>query len=188
MTRVLVAALAAVSLLQLAACKRAEPEAKPSTTAKDTTSETLATAIAGAPGLSTFAAGLKDIGLSGALDGAAPYTLFAPDDDAFGKLGKPGAALRQPEQRAVMAEIIRDHTVPGYLTPRDIEASIKAHQGKPVVMRTVGDGQLTFASKGGQLTIASADGVTAQVAGEPVRASNGAAIPIDTVLRKLPAG
>lgn len=188
MIRTFIAAITAASLVPLGACKRVEPESQPAATGSSTADRTLAGAIAAAPQMKNFAGALKDTGLAGALDGAAPYTLLAPVDAAFSRLGQPAVELRKPEHQAAMAEILRDHVIPGYLTPRDIQASIAANDGKPVKMRTAGDGQVTFTRDGETLTITSADGVTGRIAGEPLRASNGAAIPIDTVLRKLAEG
>lgn len=189
MIKGLIAALAAASLVPLAACKKVEggSEAATQSGEADISSKTLAAAVSSTPGMSTVASALKDTGLASVFDGSAPYTLLAPDDDAFGKLGDAGRALKTPEQLAVMAAILREHVVPGFLTTADIQAAITANKGQPVKMRTVGEGSLSFALKGDDITVTSPDGTTARLAGAPLRASNGVAIPVDSVLKKLPA-
>jgi hypothetical protein len=76
--------------------------------------------------------------------------------------------------------------VGGYLTPTSIQTSIDANHGKPLKLRTTGDGEVTFSRKGKTLTVTSSDGIVATLAGTPILAGNGAALPIDTMLKKLP--
>lgn len=148
--------------------------------------QTLASSIGSAPGLKTFGTALKDTGIATVFDGTAAYTVFAPTDDAFGKLGDAGKALMQPEQKAALAEVLRDHVVPGYLTPQDIDGALAAAKGKPVKMPTMGKGSLTFARSGEAITVTSADGAVAKFDGQPLLAGNGVAIPVDTVLVAAP--
>src|SRR5690606_2675136 len=104
--------------------------------------------------LSVVAAALGDSGLAQVFDGAGSYTIFAPNDAAFDALGETGAALREPGQRAAMAAVLRDHIVPGYLTPTDIEAAIEA-QGGSVKVETMGDHSLTFSRADGGVRVTS---------------------------------
>ena len=187
MRREHLALLAAVALLPLAACgqKKADADGPAASSAK-ISSGTLAGEIGNAAGMSTVAGALKGTGLAGILDGSAPYTLLAPDDDAFGALGEAGAALKAPENSAAMAEVLKSHILPGYLTVADIDAAIKKAQGKPVKMTTMDGAEVTFARKGEDLTVTAADGSTAKVDGKELAASNGVAIPLDAVLKKVP--
>ena len=121
-------------------------------------------------------------------DGSAPYTLLAPDDDAFGALGETGKTLQAPENGAAMAAILRDHILPGYLTVADIEAALKASGGDPVTMKTMGGKVLSFTREGEALVVSTPDGARAKVDGAALRASNGVVIPLDAVLRKLATG
>jgi uncharacterized surface protein with fasciclin (FAS1) repeats len=181
------AALAAAMLVQVSACDRAGPEAEPSAAAeKGGELPTLGSVVASAPSLSTFATALKDAELDKALDGAAPYTVLAPTNAAFASLGPAAAELKKPERREAVADMIREHVIPGYLTPDEIETSMARQGGKPVTMRTAGEGQVTFAKHGDGLTITGSNGREARIAGATLRAGNGAAIPIDTVLQTLP--
>jgi uncharacterized surface protein with fasciclin (FAS1) repeats len=136
--------------------------------------------------MSTLAGALKGTGLNSVFDGAAPYTLLAPEDDAFGALGETGKMLIAPENGAAMAQVLRAHVLPGYMTVADIDAAMTKAKGKPVKITTMAGGEVTFTRTGDALTVTAADGSTAKVSGKEVAASNGVAIPVDAVLKKVP--
>lgn len=179
-----VAALAA--LLLAAACSSETTPEPGASGAVGKSGGTVASALSDARGMSVLVQGLKETGLVSVFDGPASYTVLAPGDDAFGSLGDAGTALRKPDQRAALAAVLRGHVLPGYTTPKDIEAAIAAARGKPVKMPTMDNSTVTFAKQGDTLTVTSADGVTARFDGQPVLSGNGVAIPIDTVLRAVP--
>jgi uncharacterized surface protein with fasciclin (FAS1) repeats len=166
---------AVLGVLLLAACSgEAEEEALP-----EPSTETLAEMVSGAGDLSVVSATLEDAGLAQVFDGVAAYTLLAPHDAAFESLGEAGETLRSPEQRAAMVAVLRDHIVPGYLTPADIAKAIAADDDGQVAMRTMGGHTLTFASDDGTVTATGEDGSTVRFAGEALLAGNGVAIPVD---------
>jgi uncharacterized surface protein with fasciclin (FAS1) repeats len=174
--------LATAGALALQGCSggdSAESEAPEVSTA------TLAALIMEADGLSTVSGVIGDAGLAHVFDGAAAYTLLAPQDSAFEALGEAGEELRSDEQRAAMVAILRDHIVPGYLTPEDIGKAIEAADDGNIQMRTMGDHVLTFTGDEDAITVSAEDGATARFAGEPLLGSNGVAIPLDGVLRKV---
>ena len=184
-TKVLSALAAAAGALMLPACSGETDEAGDSAAA--VSNETLASVIEDADGLSVVSAVLGDAGLAQVFDGAASYTLFAPQDGAFDALGEAGEDLRSPEQRAAMVAILRDHIVPGYLTPDDIGNAIEAADDGSVEMRTMGAHTLTFTGEGETITVTGEDGASARFAGDALRASNGVAIPLDGVLKRIAA-
>jgi uncharacterized surface protein with fasciclin (FAS1) repeats len=172
----------AAAALTLHGCSRddaAEDEAA------EVSNETLAALIAEADDLSTVAGVIGDAGLAQVFDGAASYTLLAPRDSAFEALGEAGAELRSAEQRPAMVAILRDHIVPGYLTPQDIARAVEAADDGSVEMRTMGDHVVTFTGEGDAITVTAEDGATAKFAGEALHGSNGVAIPLDGVLREV---
>lgn len=177
------ASLAALALLAMPACS-ADEDGEPATA--EPSEGTLAEAISGADGLSAVTSALGDTGLAQVFDGAGSYTLFAPDDAAFEALGENGEALREPDQRAVMAAVLRDHIVAGYLTPEDIEAALES-QGGSVEVETMGDNRLTFTRAGDGIRVTSENGASAMLSGTALKASNGVAIPLDGVLKTLEA-
>lgn len=180
------AALAvAAALLPLAACSNdGDKEASDKTASAEPSGDTLAGALSKQDYLSTVSAALRETGLSQTFDSAGSYTIFAPTNEAFGKLGDAAKALQQPDQRAVLTAVLRDHIVPGYLTPDDIGTAVDA-QGGRVKVQTMGDHKLTFTRDGKGYRVDAEDGSSARIAGNATTASNGVAIPIDGVLKKL---
>lgn len=180
-----ITALAIALLLPLAACgdSKDEDAAKVGAPASD---GTLASVVTRAPGLAVVSGGLKRTGLANVFDGAAPYTLLAPDDDAFGAMGPAGAELQQPENTAALADILRDHILPGYVTVADIDSALKAANGEAVRMKTMGDAEVSFDREGEALVVTAPDGSRAKIDGSALTASNGVVLPLDAVLRKLP--
>lgn len=183
--RALGTALAATALLALAGCGKSETKPGAAQPSPTTSSKTLAAALADNSQLSTVSGALRDAGLAQVFDGAAPYTVLAPQNAAFDKLGAPGAELKKPEQRAAMVAILRDHIIPGYLTPRDISAAIDRAAGNGAKMKTMGGHVVTFTKSGETITATQEDGAKANLVGEPALAGNGVALPIDGVLKKL---
>ena len=168
--------------LALAACS-SEPGEAPATEATDR--DTVAQAIASAGNLSTLSGALTDAQLAGVLDGSGSYTIFAPTDEAFAALGESGQLLLEVEQRPLLVGLMREHIVPGHITPDAIRQAIDA-EGGPVTMTTMGGGSLTFSREGDAISV-SRDGTnSATFASEGTEAGNGVVIPIDAAL--IPQG
>lgn len=182
-SRLPMAAFAALALVTLPACSNDETTEQ---AAEEPTDDTLATAISDAEGLTIVAGALGESGLAQVFDGAGSYTIFAPNDAAFEALGETGAALREPGQSAAMTAVLRDHIVPGYLTPTDIGAALDA-QGGSVKVETMGDHTLTFTRADGGIRVTSNDGSAAMLTGDALKARNGVAIALDGVLKKVDA-
>jgi uncharacterized surface protein with fasciclin (FAS1) repeats len=180
------ALLAAVAAsLMLPACSGGNEEKGADGATAEVSNDTLAKEIADADNLSVVSGALGDAGLAAVFDNAAAYTIFTPEDSAFDALGDPGKQLREPAQRPALIAILRDHIVPGYLTPEDISNAIDVADDKKVKMRTMGGHTLTFTSQGNAITVTNEDGSSAKFAGNALRASNGVAIPLDGVLKKV---
>ena len=183
--RAMVLTLGALALVPLAGCNKAAD--KTDATATEPGAATLTAAITAAPGMSTAAAALKSTGLGTVFDGTAPYTVLVPQDDAFGALGDAGARLKAPENGAAMAAVLKAHVLPGYMTVADIGAALTRAKGKPVRMTTMAGSEVTFTRSGEAIAVTAADGSTAKVSGSELTAGNGVAIPVDAVLKKIPA-
>ena len=177
--------LGAVALVPLAGCDQSRD--KTAATSTEPGAATLTAAIGGAPGMSTVAAAIKSTGLATVFDGTAPYTLLVPQDDAFGALGETASRLKAPENGAAMAAVIKAHVLPGYMTVADIRAALTKAKGKPVRMTTMAGSEVSFTRSGDALTVTAADGSVAKVSGSELTAGNGVAIPVDAVLKKIPA-
>ena len=78
------------------------------------------------PSLSTLVAAVKAAGLVDTLSGPGPFTVFAPDNDAFNKL-PPGTVdtLVKPENKADLTKILTYHVVAGKMDSKAIAKAIK---------------------------------------------------------------
>ncbi len=115
-------------------------------------------------------AAVRAAGLADDLGADGPFTLLAPTDEAFDKLGaRKLKSLLQPENKAALAEVLKYHVIPGRVTARQAVASgeAKTLQGARVEVK-IADGRLEI---GG-----------ARVAATDLAASNGIIHVIDSVL------
>ncbi|MBX7496663.1 fasciclin domain-containing protein [Qipengyuania sp. 6B39] len=179
------AAVAMLALPLVSACSQAEEGEQQTSETRDEGTLTLGSALGAQDDMDTLRSALTTSELSGLLDGPASYTLLAPNDPAFEKLGEAGSELLAEEQKPLLLALLRDHLLPGHLTPETIASAIDANGG-PVTMTTLGEGEVTFAKQGDTLTVSLGDGDQATVVGTAIAANNGVVIPLDTVLR--PAG
>ena len=94
----------------------------------------------------TLLAAVEAAGLVGTLKGEGPFTVFAPNDDAFKRLpAETLKSLLKPENKNQLAAILTYHVVPGRVLARDAFALSNAE--------TVNGQQLDITNKGGRLSI-----------------------------------
>lgn len=177
------AAIALASLPLVAACSKVEDD-NPQTETKDDGTITLAAALAAEDNMGKLRSALTQSELAGLLDGPASYTVLAPTDSAFEALGEEGKTIFDQEQQPMLIALLRDHLVPGHLTPETIAKAI-ADRGGPVTMTTLGEGEVTFTQGDQVINVTMPGGAKATITGTSIAANNGVVIPIDTVL--LPA-
>ncbi|UAB77778.1 fasciclin domain-containing protein [Erythrobacter sp. SCSIO 43205] len=178
---------AAVSVLALAACA-GETETD-DTMADDTMMAdeasapgTIVDVAAGDETFSTLVAAVNAADLGATLSGTGPYTVFAPTNDAFGKLPEGTVETLTTEQTDKLAGILTYHVVEGAIDAATLTTAIEAagEGGHPVP--TVGGGTLTATIADGAVVLTDATGGTATVTATDVEASNGVIHIIDTVL------
>ena len=175
----------------LGACssqKSADTEAKPlaaAAAAVKPADKAVPDALDDTDGMQTVAEALKETGLKSVFEGKGSYTLLAPEDASFEKLGDAGKALTGGPDHAALAALLKDHIVPGYLTPDDIGAAIAASKKGSVEMTTMGGTRLTFSKAGDGIRIAAPDGATATIDGAPVAGKASSALPIQGVLKTV---
>jgi uncharacterized surface protein with fasciclin (FAS1) repeats len=77
-----------------------------------------------AGGFSTLLAAVETAGLTDALRGPGPFTIFAPTDDAFGQLDQGLLeALLRAENRTQLQSVLKYHVIPGRLSLREAFSS-----------------------------------------------------------------
>jgi len=130
----------------------------------------------------TLVAAVKAAGLVETLQGAGPFTVFAPTNEAFDKLPKGTVDnLVKPENKATLTKILTYHVIAGNYDGKAIADLIKAGNGK-AMLKTVSGGTLTFWMKGPKLMLTDEKGNMAAVTIKNVYQSNGVIHVIDTVL------
>jgi transforming growth factor-beta-induced protein len=129
-----------------------------------------------APNLTTVVAALKAASLVEALQGAGPFTVFAPDNTAFTKLPAGTVeTLLKPENKATLQSVLTYHVVAGKYLVADLT------DGQ--VLTTLNGQKLTVIKKDGKVSLqTTTTGNIAALSTADVVQSNGIAHIIDTVL------
>src|SRR6266487_2543464 len=106
----------------------------------------------------TLVAAVKAAGLVETLEGAGPFTVFAPTNEAFAKLPAGTVdTLVKPENKATLTSILTYHVVAGTMTSKDIAKAIKAGHGSATLTTVQGE-PLTATMKMGKLMLTDAKG------------------------------
>lgn len=184
---------AAIAVLLLAGCGKAEAPGETATVAGEETAAadarsamaaggTIADNLTASPNHRSLAAAVTQAGLAPTLGGAGPFTLFAPTDAAFIQVPPVTRdGWMRPAQQAVLAGVVNYHVIPGRLTAADLAAKIAEGGGKAVL--TTASGQELTATKGGDaILLTSSSGNKAMVTAGDVDQSNGVIHVIDAVL------
>ena len=130
----------------------------------------------------TLVAAVKAAGLAETLSGPGPFTVFAPTNDAFGKLPAGTVdTLVQPAQKTQLTGILTYHVVPGRVTAADLTRQIQAGNGS-ATLTTVNGAKLTARAANGGVQLTDAAGGKSMVTQADVLQSNGVIHVIDTVL------
>nr|WP_035565836.1 fasciclin domain-containing protein [Hymenobacter sp. IS2118] len=130
----------------------------------------------------TLVAAVKAAGLVETLQSAGPFTVFAPTNDAFGKLPAGTVeTLVKPESKETLTKILTYHVVAGRMTAADLMKAIKAGKGT-ATLKTVSGGTLTAKMKGKGIELKDEKGGMSMVTIADVMQSNGVIHVVDTVL------
>lgn len=141
----------------------------------------IAVNAAAAPNLSTLVAAVKAADLGATLSGPGPFTVFAPTNDAFGRLPKATVdSLMAPANKATLAKVLKYHVVPGTITLADITA--KTANGTVLTLTTVEGEPLTVKSANGAVELTDVNGNKSYVETADVRQSNGVVHVVNGVL------
>lgn len=137
---------------------------------------------AGSEDHTTLVAAVKAADLVTTLKGPSPFTVFAPTNDAFGKLPEGTVAnLLKPENKAQLANILTYHVVSGNIDAAAVLDAIKKGDGK-VVLTTVSGGKLTASLDMGKVKLTDESGNSAFVTATDLKGSNGVIHVIDGVV------
>ncbi|MDQ8043003.1 MAG: fasciclin domain-containing protein [Solirubrobacteraceae bacterium] len=123
--------------------------------------------------LTNFVTALGAANLESTLGGGGPYTLFAPNNDGFAKLGTMLDTLLQPSSQDQLANILKFHIVKGRYGTKDLK------DGE--LLTTLQGTRLRVDKKGDQVYVGNSQG-KAHVVDSDIDATNGVINVVDTVL------
>ena len=130
----------------------------------------------------TLVAAVKAAGLVETLEGAGPFTVFAPTNEAFNKLPTGTVeTLVKPENKAKLTTILTYHVVSGKLDSKALADMITAGNGT-AELTTVQGGKLWVMMKGKHFILKDENGGMAKITIKDVYQSNGVIQVIDAVL------
>ena|SRR5579872_1997975 len=130
----------------------------------------------------TLVAAVKAAGLVDTLSGPGPFTVFAPTNEAFGKLPTDTVPmLLMAGNKSTLVKVLTYHVVAGRLTAADLMADVQAGGGKAVLTTVEGE-PLTVTSDGTSLMLTDAKGGMSKITIADVIQSNGVIHVVDTVL------
>jgi uncharacterized surface protein with fasciclin (FAS1) repeats len=138
-------------------------------TSPTTDNNTIVAVASGNESFSTLTNALQATGLAQELQGQGEYTVFAPTDEAFAAL--PAGTLDrllQPENREILARILRYHVVPQQVTASELQ---------PGEVQTLEGNNLNANIQGNNIEINEAS-----VINPDIQASNGVIHAVDEVL------
>lgn len=187
-TRPALTVLAAVAMA-LTACDRkteSEPEGGPppatAPAASPATTQTLLAAAERDPDFTTLVSAIQTAGLDETLNGAGPFTVFAPTNAAFEKIpAEERDALTQPEGQAELRRLLTYHVIPARLDAASLVQRIQTGGGS-LALTTMQGGVLTArVDANGSVLLTDAAGGVLRVTEADVVTSNGVIHAVDTV-------
>ena len=131
---------------------------------------------------STLVTALKAADLVGALSGEGPFTVFAPNNEAFSKIDPETlGSLLEPENVKALSNILTYHVVSGKLMASDVAAALKSGYGRAKL--TALNGQtLTARKKDGKIYLKDSQGNMSEIIATDIAGSNGVIHVISSVV------
>ena len=134
------------------------------------------------PDFSTLVSAVTAADLGATLSGEGPFTVFAPTNEAFGKIDEATLTELTTNDTETLGNILTYHVVEGSIDAPTLLAAIKSAGDEGYTITTVNGGTLTANVVDGAVVLTDAAGGTATVEATDVEASNGLIHVIDTVL------
>jgi uncharacterized surface protein with fasciclin (FAS1) repeats len=127
-------------------------------------------------------AAVKAAGLVDTLSSAGPFTVFAPTNEAFGKLPAGTVdTLLKPDNKEMLTKVLTYHVVAGKMNRKDLLRAIKAGRGT-ATLTTVAGGSLQAKLVGKSIVLTDEKGGMSKVTIADVNQSNGVIHVVDSVL------
>jgi uncharacterized surface protein with fasciclin (FAS1) repeats len=130
----------------------------------------------------TLVAAVKAAGLVDTLQGAGPFTVFAPTNAAFSKLPAGTVdTLLKPKNKDTLIKVLTYHVVAGRMSAMDLKKAIKAGKGA-AELKTVSGGKLWAMMQGNIIVLKDEKGGMSTVTQADVFQSNGVIHVVDSVV------
>jgi uncharacterized surface protein with fasciclin (FAS1) repeats len=130
----------------------------------------------------TLVVAVKAAGLVDTLQGAGPFTVFAPTNAAFAKLPAGTVdSLLKPDMKPTLTKVLTYHVVAGKWSATDLIKQIAAGNGT-ATLTTVSGGKLWAMVKDGKVVLKDEKGNWSTVTQADVFQSNGVIHVVDTVV------
>ncbi|WP_273566864.1 fasciclin domain-containing protein [Maribacter halichondriae] len=180
----------AISGLLLSSCGEKKKEMKEEETIEETTEVAVVEEVtpnivevaAGNNNFSTLVAAVQAAELVETLSSNGPFTVFAPTNDAFGKLPEGTVeSLLLPESKDALTGILTYHVVSGKFEAAAVIEAINANNGSFTV-KTVQGNDIVLSLVDGNVVLTDAKGGTATVVIADVEASNGVIHALDALV------
>lgn len=135
-----------------------------------------------ASNLTTLVKAVQAADLAATLSGPGPFTVFAPTNEAFGRLA-PGTldTLLKPEQKPSLTKVLTYHVVPGKLDSAALKAQVEAGGGT-ATLTTVEGQPIKATLENGALVLTDVGGGKSYVTQYDVEQSNGVVHVVNGVL------
>ncbi|PKG44222.1 fasciclin domain-containing protein [Psychroflexus sp. MES1-P1E] len=191
----LILSLSVIAMLAFTSCKNGETEEKEvaeqeevavetetSTESMMDEQQTIVEIAIGNENFSTLVVALKAAGLVETLSSEGPFTVFAPTNDAFGKLPEGTVpTLVMPENKEKLAGILTYHVVSGEFMAADVVNAITENDGSFTIPTVQGE-ELVATLEGESVVLTDANGNKSTVVIADVDASNGVIHAVDSVV------
>lgn len=147
-----------------------------------TAQKTIVDVAVGNENFSTLVAALKAADLVGALQSEGPFTVFAPNNDAFAKIDSATlSSLLEPENKDALSNILTYHVVPGKLAASDVVAALGKGNGM-VTLKALNGQDVTVMQKDGKIWLKDQNANYSEIIATDVMGSNGVIHVINAVV------
>jgi len=130
--------------------------------------------------LSTLVTAVNAAGLVETLQADGPFTVFAPDNDAFAALPE-GTLDGLLADADALSSILQYHILPAKLSLDEIRSQIEAANGR-LNLPTIAGGELTAVLREGDVVLVDGQENERRVTASEIETSNGTLLVIDGVL------
>ena len=187
----LILSLSVIAMIAFTSCKNNETKEKEAAEQEEAVVETenvmvdeqtIVEIAVGNENFSTLVTALTAAGLVETLSSEGPFTVFAPTNDAFGRLPEGTVpTLVMPENKEMLSGILTYHVVSGEFMAADVVNAINENDGSFTIPTVQGE-ELVATLEGESLILTDANGNKSTVVLADVDASNGVIHAVSSVL------